>query len=235
MSKYTTEVRFICEQNASLEASVGGNGVDIVLESSWDKIFNSNFPIFDENYRKILCKKILKHYYTREIGAETVSLWKLWLNQRMDEIMPYYNQLYESARLEFNPFYDVDITRTHEKEYTDNTNREDNTKTSSNENNNSTNYDLFSETPQGALTGVENEEYLTNARKQTNNNNSNMTGNIENNGKTDVNGNEKYSEIVKGKQGTTDYSTLLTKYRQTFLNIDMLIIDELKDLFMLLW
>lgn len=223
MSKYTTEVRYICEQNASLEASVGVNDVDMVLESSWDKIFNSDFPIFDENYRKPLCKKILKHYYTREIGAETVGLWKLWLNQRMNEIMPYYNQLYESELLKVEPFINIDVTKTHDN--TDNTDREE-TSTVTNTN---TERDLFSDTPQGSLTNVENETYLTNARKITNDGNGTGTSNIKDDRTY------KGTENIKGKNSGENMSDMLIKFRKTFLNIDMMIINELSDLFMLLW
>lgn len=72
MSVYTTEVRYICEYEAGLIESTGYNDIDIVVEKSWDKIFKK-FPIFDEAYRKTLCTKILMHYYTREISAETLE------------------------------------------------------------------------------------------------------------------------------------------------------------------
>ena len=111
MSKYTTEVRFICENSAGLSESEGADNVDSILDKCWNKVFNFDFPIFDENYRQVLCRKILKHYYTREIAHETVGRWKLALNAKLNEIMPYYNQLYKSELLEFNPFYDVDLTR----------------------------------------------------------------------------------------------------------------------------
>ena len=41
MSKYTTEVRFICEQKAGLEESVGFDQIDSVIAKSWDKIFTT--------------------------------------------------------------------------------------------------------------------------------------------------------------------------------------------------
>ena len=115
MSKYTTEVRYICETDSGLDESVGFNSVDDVISKSWDKIFTSKVPFFDEDYRKILCCKILKHYYLREICCETVGIWKLWANTKLEEIMPYYNQLYESAKLKFDPFHDVDLTRKHNR------------------------------------------------------------------------------------------------------------------------
>ena len=355
MSKYTTEVRFICEHSAGLTDSVGYSGVDEVIGKAIPKVFSFDFPIFDESYREILCRKILKHYYTREICEESVGLWKLRLDTRMNEIMPYYNQLYKSELLEFNPLYDTNLTRTSQRqgestgsdEYSSNkditgnsvtdttnsgTNKSTTNETSegavngsseatsnvasegsvtvtnknagtttnestatSNKTNTDNSYDLYSDTPQGALTNVDNEEYLTNARKKTtsgtNTENVSVTGNTttsengntstttndrggstttntENNsttGKVDtvVNGEtsgtgksttvstgndkftsnqnrdarttEDYLETVIGKQGSTSYSKLLNEYRETFLNIDMQVINALSDLFFGLW
>lgn len=113
MSKYTTEVRYICETSTSQPiAGDGFNNVEEIIDSSHRNIFNFEYPIFDNSYRAVLQKKILRHFYTREICDETVGLWKLRMCDRLNVIMPYYNQLYESALLEFNPFYDTDYTRT---------------------------------------------------------------------------------------------------------------------------
>ena len=243
MANYTTEVRTICENYAGYPHFSGEMSVADIIEKSRTKIFDFSFPIFDEKYRSVLETKIIKHYYTREIGLETVGLWKLKLDTKMNEIMPYYNQLYSSTLLEFNPFYDVDITRKHNT-------RSDGTRNETNENksngtnqnttnSNSTNRNLYSDTPQGALTGVETETYLTNATKDMLESTDNSSGNFNTsaNGKSDsvIKNVEDYLETVKGKQGTEDYSSLLLKYRETFLNIDLQIIEELSDLFLNLW
>lgn len=110
MSKYTTEVRYICENYAGLTESEGYSSINTILEQARSHVFDFEYPIFDENYRSVLEKKILKHYYTREIATETVGLWKHFLDMRMNEIMPYYNQLYSSELLKFDPLYDVDLT-----------------------------------------------------------------------------------------------------------------------------
>jgi hypothetical protein len=128
MSKYTTEVRFICENKSGLEISGGSADVDSIIANSWNKIFTSKAPFFDEEYRSILCQKILKHYYLREICCETVGIWTLWMNTRLEEIMPYYNQLYESAKIEFNPMHNVDLTSKHERNV-EGTSKEDGTRT----------------------------------------------------------------------------------------------------------
>ena len=242
MSKYTTEIRFICESKAGLSDSVGFNQIDDVISNSWNKIFD-NFPIFDESYRSVLCSKILKHYYTREISAETVGLWQLWLNTRMGEIMPYYNKLYESALLEFDPFKDTNYSRNHGGTFTGDTVRNgrsqidvDNSVTS---NGTSNSKNLFSDTPQGAITNIENESYLTNATliKDTDTNTTNTDGNstTQNTETTGITNTDNWIETIVGKQSTVSYSKLLQEFRDTFLNIDVMIINDLSDLFMNLW
>ena len=247
MSKYTTEVRFICESKSGLEVSGGSGDVDKIIANSWNKIFTSKVTFFDEEYRSVLCQKILKHYYLREICCETVGIWTLWMNTKLEEIMPYYNQLYESAKIKFNPMHDVDLTREHKRtEYTDATNNRETNVTSNGTTNRTTSSnedkkDLYSDTPQGALTGVENETYLTNARKITDSVSGSDTGEVNNTEKnvedttSNVDTTENYLETLVGKQGTESFSSLLNKFRETFLNIDMMVIEEFSDLFFGLW
>ena len=109
MSKYTTELRYICEDYTRVVESQGYNHIAEIIEASRTKIFDQPYPIFDESYRGVLETKIIKHFYTREIGVESVGLWKHFVDMKMNEIMPYYNQKYRSTLLKFNPFYDVDL------------------------------------------------------------------------------------------------------------------------------
>lgn len=303
MSKYTTEVRYICEVAAGLTESTNYTGVEDVIKKALPNVFDFSFPIFDENYRSVLETKILKHFYTREIGLETVGLWKLKLNTKLNEIMPYFNQLYSSQLYEFNPFYDVDLTRKHRidgsgKRDTDTTtnteveshNTVDDSGTANTDNSGSRTEELtndnssvstktetqfetfaerYSDTPQGALTDLKADKYLTNATlrddNKNNNGNENVTDkvnssdivnttdntavndsrNTESRGSNSstTNGNvsavltntEDYLETVQGKNGGVSYSKLLMEYRETFLNIDMMVIEKLEPLFFQLW
>lgn len=247
MSKYTTEVRFICESKSGLSESKGFGSVDEVLNGSWDKIFTSKVSFFDEEYRGVLCKKILKHYYLREIGCETVGVWLLWMNTKLEEIMPYYNKLYESELIKFNPMYDVDWNRKGNKtgnesgsgsRSTSGNNSGTNTQSGTSSN---TRKDLYCDTPQGALTGIESETYLTNARKVSDSGetgvNGSTSGSYEDSESSSnkVDTTEDYVESVTGKQGTESYSKMLNEFRETFLNIDMLVIEEFAEMFMELW
>lgn len=276
MSKYTTEVRFICETYAGLDHSVGYENVDDVITKALPKLFNFNFPIFDENYRSVLETKIVKHYYTREICCETLGRWKMFLNTKLNEIMPYYNKLYESADLQYNPLYDADYFRegnkrgeetgqnTHNSTRTDNLKEENNTVRTDNlttENeieveNKNDHWDYYSDTPQGGLNGIQNNTYLTNVRHTTDDSggsNENIaqtnTGTQEHNGTrfntgtqmTNANGTnvvnstDSYLEHVYGKMPGTSYAKLIEEYRKTLLNIDVMIIKDLQDLFFNLW
>lgn len=274
MGKYTTQVRSICEYYAGLSESKGYDDVDSIVEAAAPHIFPV-YPIFDENYRATLNKKILKHYYMREIGEETVGLFKLRLDTTMNEIMPYYNQLYESALLKFDPLTDVDLTTdknragvksevTKNSEVNESTGNEVKESTvDSNENGvnvqrgnaDSNDWEKYSDTPQGSLNDIANNTYLTNATNNTSESNNQSVGNqtkvsndkgSEVKNATEVVGKESeksgsvsnledYIEHIKGKRSGITYSKMLLEFRETLLNIDMMIIDELKDLFFKLW
>lgn len=279
MSKYTTELRYICETEAGLCESVGQTKIKDVIAKAIPKIFDFDFPIFDESYRNVLETKILKHYYTREIGLETYGLWKLKLDTKLNEIMPFYNQLYKSALLEFNPLYEVDYSKTGNRDASgtrDNTENNsesydesidyneshDESTTNSNDGTltkgtttTTTNY--YSDTPQGAISNVIDGTYLTNATynvvgnkgSDSTTNNGSVDSDGSSNSKNEKGGSRKgskssnsnltdtesYLESVRGKMSSKSYSALLMEYRETFINIDMMLIEELSDLFFGLW
>lgn len=211
MSMYTTELRYICEGYAGLTESAGYNNIENVIKKALPKIFDFDFPIFDEDYRTVIETKIIKHYYTREISEETVGLWKLRLNTKMNEIMPYYNQLYKAWSVDFNPLYDTDITTEHTLD-------NESTQTTSGKST-----DRFSDTPQGSLQNIENNTYLSNATI------------VDSNASGTSNSTDEYLEKITGKRGSMSYSKMLDEYRESLINIDLMIIVDLKDLFFKLW
>lgn len=232
MSKYTTQVRFICETSANLTESTGFNNIEDVLNKSWNKIF-SDFPIFDEQYRAELCKKILRHYYTREICCETVGRWKLFLSDKMKIIMPYYNQLYQSELLKIQPLVSVDRSVTHKGHGSENktTSRNSTNTSSSSTDGNTDTWSYYSDTPQGGISGLDSNDYLTNATHNVGNDGTNsiLNGATSDNETGTGNRKDMYVDKVLGYEG--NQSEMLLKFRETFLNIDMMVIEELKDLF----
>lgn len=281
MSVYTTEVRYICEVEAGYDASQGFSKIDEILDKAVPKVFDFEWPMFDEEYRVPLEKKILRYFYTREICCETYGLWKLMLQNKLCEIMPYYNQLYKSELLMsgVNPLNDVDYTktgnrtddgsdtRTTEQEGTDNTVMSSTSKDVRSSSDSGTNESTvagnkghvrkYSDTPQGALSGVESGTYLTEAEISTDTDNttttttttgkedvtdqvdSSGTNSNTTTGKTNSKGTAKntaeYLERVTGKMGGSTYAKMLRELRESFLNIDALVLKDLGTLFMNIW
>lgn len=228
MSKYTTQLRYICEQKAGFTESTGD--YNEVIESSYAQIIHPETALFDPDYEAVLYPKIIRHYYFDEIAHETVAHFIFRLNMKLDEILPYYNQLYESALIEFNPLADVDYTVTGDKE--DN-NEVDSTRTDNLAASviNHTK-DLVSDTPQGTIQNVDinNNLYITGANVTDSTIQNNNTGTQRH---ADVIHNlNEYTERVTGKRGGLTNSEMLLKFRETFLNVDMMIINDLKTCFM---
>ena len=238
MATYTTQVRDICESFPELTSDA--HTVDWFCGNAVKYIFDGSFTTFDPAYKPILCKKILKHFYMSEIGFETYGLWKLQLNTKLEEIMPYYNQLYYTTTLDFNPLWNVDYTttrnRTGNEKSNENTTVERTTAEETSYSDTEDGLNKYSETPQQGLTGLLDDSYLTNATK----NDVTRTGGTERSsgdtsetiGERNRDTTEDYVSHVVGLMGGRTSAQLINEYRQNLLNIDMMIINELEPLFM---
>lgn len=200
-----------------------------IVESGVD-VWAFDYPSYYEGEEKTAFEqKVLDHYWFRQIGQETVGRWVHYFRTRMREIMPYYIQLYESQEVMANlddPFGTVDIVETFEQETTGNT-----TGTSTSENT-ATNHDSstrkFSNTPQGSIENLD--KYLTEANVETSDGTTGATSTGTSTGTE--NSTVRHTFTKKGSQGVTTYGHDMLELRQTFLNIDQMIIKELNDLFL---
>lgn len=221
MSKYTTEIRFICEMAIPLWEQGDFTDIDRAIEAGRKQIFTFDYSLFDPLYKPVIETKFLRHFYTREIGQETVALWKLKLRDKWEMKLPYYNKLWESELLKFNPFYDVDyeIKNTGDRF----SNRSDSSLSEGESNVNSSgrtnavnknssngvaegdanHINKFSDTPQGGLDGVIDTEWLTTATQDINTNkNKTTSSSIDDNRATmenDTVGNDKRKMSASGK------------------------------------
>ena len=203
--------------------------------------------------REELNTKILNFYRFREIGQETFGRWLYELETALNEIMPYYNQLFYSADQDFNPIYNVDYKKIIDREKKDNTVGTQNSQsnTSSNGSDSTTNEEytktVNAKTPQDMLnisnTGIDSVNYADDAgwgksSGSTRGTNS-TTGNTSSNGSNSVIGkeNEGIVETTKGNFGVVSAQDLILKYRETILNIEQLIINDprISELFMLIY
>jgi len=157
----------------------------------------------------------------QEIGQETASVFHHLMGVKMREIMPYYNQLYASEKLKFDPLMTVNIKNHTTSEQSSTGTGTSNTESESDAKSRA----VASEFPQTQLSG--NGDYASSAQdnisdtKATGTSTENSAGTNEGN----VNGE------VSGFSG--NYSVLLAQYRATFINIDLMIVEDLQSLFML--
>lgn len=178
-----------------------------------------------ETWRADLNKKIINHFWNREIAHETVSLFQFALRRKMHEVMPYYNQLYASELLKIEPLVTLRMSQTNEQV---NDGKTDGQQENSGESSNRSRT-FASSFPQQMVTDLTSGLYADSAQD--------TTGSGDNSGK--VSETRTSNDKTSGKSSQEGFSgpqaALLQAYRSTFLNIDMAVIRELEDCFMQVW
>lgn len=213
MAKYTVTIKSLIDNNFDFQLT--------------------EYPIFDEKYRNTLNNKILNHYYNSEIGFETAALFRFYLKNKMLEIMPYYNELYkaQASILKNNNILDnVNLTETLERQ--NNTSTSSSSSSTSNSSGETNAKNLFQDTPQGKISqaSIDAQEWATNYTLDKNQNTSTINDNSNSKGAADTT--ENYVKKIVGSNGAKYSTEVLNDIKNNILNIDMLIINDLNELFM---
>lgn len=227
MSSYTIQLRFICETISGLENSA--SDYTEVIENSYNKLFDSDIQCYNPNYTSVLLKKIINHFYFREVSAETMGQFRFYLNQKMHEIMPRYNELYKLQSEINNEFIDVSESET----VTGNSETSSNSENVSRGTQENTLKDVskFSDTPQNLLTNAENGRYLTTVNiDDTTNSNTNESTDTSTGTASATNTSTRNKNVR-----TTNEIEIYNKYEKMYNNIDLDIINELEELFLQVW
>ena len=192
------------------------------------KVFNFDYDFYTDSdiIKSKFEQKFIDEYYFHEIGQETVARFQHRLRTRLNKIMPYYKQLYDTeiAAKDINFLLNKDLTETFERVVTGESSSindltvsdqgETNNKESNIENGNAS-----LELENGSLTNVS-------KTSLSNNTNSNNTS------RDNTNQNEITTLKSQGNIGITSSAELLEKWRSVIINIDQMIIDACDDLFM---
>jgi hypothetical protein len=225
MAKYTVQLRKICETL----------GEDQVVK--WFEDYDlSNYLTFDE-IKTItdrgtwsparLAQKIVDHYYMREIGVETVALFKRRVKVKMQEIMEDYLPVIYTASLKYDPLMNVNYTETYTGENTSENTSSSNTTADSD----SSGLTVNSDTPQGQIskTNILNGSYASSTSANEIEDSATTTSTGSNSGS----GTQVYSRHFEGNQGiSATYQKMIQQYRENIRAIDREIIEELNSLFM---
>ena len=197
------------------------------------KIFNFDYPLTNLITKEKFETMILNHFLMRRIGFETVTLFSIQLDIKLNEIMPLYNKMFESVE-NWDIFNDGEIT---EKTGTDNRIIDNTAETSNTLENQSTTRSneisdrRNSELPQDQLellrdgSYVSNYSYDQNNGESTDNSSSNGTSNSKNNTKDD----NEYHEIVK--RSPADKIAIYKEFQENINSIYGMIFKELECLF----
>ena len=199
-----------------------------------------DYPIFDEDYRPLLNDAILSHYRFREIGFQNPYLWRERLRTRLNIIMRNkYNQLYEIKKTEFNPLYNIEITETFEHKIDSDSESTNTTNEKSNSNVNNDILALTSQFPSEEMTenDLTKNIYVDNANKNKTIESSNNDLKSDTNSINKGNMNESYTKRTEGSSAGLPFSKAMLQFKEYVMkfNIDQMVIDELKDLFMNIW
>ena len=202
MAKYTITIKTLIDNNFDFQMT--------------------SYPIFDENYRETLNHNILYHYYENEIGFETAPLFRFYLNQKLNEIMPYYNELYKVQKKLID-----DKLLLNNVNLTEELKGRNTTQTSSISQSTNKGKNLFQDTPQGNISQQDINAQNVYATNITLNDNS-----INDNSSANGSGTNEYVKTIIGNNGGKFNIDVLNDIKNNLMNIDLMIINELYDLFM---
>lgn len=232
MSKYTMELRKLFEPITYKDTLFTRSEVegffkdyelsDYLTQEQINVINNAGIWSKDK-----LAKKIVDHYYMREIGFETIGLFIHYAKITMEEIMEEYLPLIYSSSIQYDPLVNVDFTETFNRD----TKTDNNGNSQSSSKSNGTALGINSDTPQGQIskTDILNGTYATSTSASENENS------VSNNSDTTTNTNslENYTKKVKGNSGVSATAQkMVQQYRDNIRAIDREIIEKLNILFM---
>jgi len=175
------------------------------------RVFDFEYPITSNISKDDFEINLLNHYMMRRIGQETFTAFQIQLNAKLNEIMPYYNMMFDSIE-------GLDII----KETTTKVGTDNSDTVTKVENESTAHSDKrYSDTPQNHLTNIQNGEYVTEYNYDTNTDNSstNGTGSNERN----------YQETIT--RTPTNKIQSLKEYQKEIKSIYSLIYDDLDELF----
>ena len=174
-----------------------------------------------------LAKLIVNHYYMREIGQETIALFKHYAKVTMDELMEEYLPLIYSSAIQYDPLVNVDYTET----FTRTANVDNTGQSISDSNNSNESIGINSDTPQGRISkeNILAGNYATSTSgTQTNSNINNVT-----NTTSGSDSQEEYTKRIKGNSGVSATAQkMVEQYRDNIRAINREIIEKLEPLFM---
>lgn len=191
------------------------------------KLFDFDYNLYDNELKSAFEKKFIDHFYFYEIGLTPIARFKKALQIKLNDIFPYYKQLYETELRckDIDFMLNKDLKEQYTRELTGNSSVNQSSTSTSND----TSLNINNDTPQNKIDDLD--QFMTSATKNTDNSTMNSSGT----NSAENNSTETYSLVSQGNIGVTSSAELLEKWRSVLINIDQLIFEECNDLFMLIY
>lgn len=193
------------------------------------ELFDFDYHFDDKKFKQELEQAVIDYYYFYEIGQETPEAFKHYFKSRWLRMIDYYNELYNTTLLEYNPLSNYSMSELMDQVAVNNqeTNSTSDSTGKTHLSSDSTNKN--SDYPQQPIAGG---DYLAD---ETNTFvDSESTDNSKTTGKTTSLGesNTNYQKTIEGITGTS-YPELIAKHRENLIRIKQMVIEELKPCFIL--
>lgn len=228
MASYTVELRKLIDLYG--RDVVEGWFKNYQLEYYLTPVQIAQIEKFNVWSKERLAEKIVDHYYMREIGFETPTLFEHYAKVTMQEIMERYLPKIYSNFLEYDPLSNVDFTETYTREIAGTS---EGTSNSSSQNN-ASGLSIINDTPQKRI----NKQDLETGAYASNVSQSDTESNVsdETNANSSSNTVETFTRHEEGDNGVIITNQRLVKeFREIIVAIDEEIINELGKLFMAIY
>lgn len=203
---------------------------DYLLPDQLETLENSNLWSKDK-----LAKKIVDHYFMREIGFETPALFRHYAKMTMNEIMERYLPKIYTQAIQYDPLVNVDFTETYTHEHEGEGQSEGRSTSNSSSNGTSSGVNINDDTPQGQINkeDILNGKYASSASANENSTNATDETSVSSNNTSNTKDKDNYTRHLQGNQGiTASYQAMIMQYRDTVASYTEEIINELNSLFM---
>lgn len=107
---YTDTLQHICESYPVNHDDTLSNKQ--VIENARPLMFDFDYPIFDEDYRNVFETHFIRNFYIRQVGFESYGLFKFQLETWLNINMPYFNSLFKSEAINYDPLTNFKISET---------------------------------------------------------------------------------------------------------------------------
>lgn len=194
-------------------------------EPDFSRIGLDTYPIYEETYRATLNGKIWDQFANREIGQESVQLFRHAFRRWMNNNMPYYNDQYRLSLVKIDPLLTMSMVSSSDSTGTTEALGESNNKTKVDSESDA----LASNYPQTFIR--EDGVYATDGQKTKANTSSNADA-------TEKQNSTQSGKVEATSKGFSGHApALIFQARQALINIDLLILDEIEKagIFFMLW